>query len=96
MTTFEDKMNQRRKEANHLHSLSDLVGNRIYELESLIPASFWNSPDFRRFERTWEDVLAVHRAFENLQNEVLNNWIDEDVRDHWPPDDFHLPDGTGS
>ena len=94
MTSHQDKINRRRKQANQLDALHELGKDWIYEFDSL--AYFPNREDAIAFENHFTDVLTLYDAISKHSKQMLQSWIDEDVRDHWPPDDWQLPDGTGS
>ena len=74
----------------------ELLHQEIWVLDDMIPMELFRDEEVRAATHQLEDVgmllVAVRRQFTRM----VNRWIDEDIRDQWPPDDWELPDGTGS
>lgn len=94
MTTFEDKMALRRYQATRHDNVMDLVSQELWVLDDLIPCE--TQEEVMAATHQLEDVAMILHAVRRNFNRMVNSWFDEDVRDHWPPDDFHLPDWAGS
>jgi len=94
MGNFEDKMAHRRHEAARHDSVMGLVWEEIWLLDDMIPCE--TQEEIMAATHQIEDVSMLLNAVRKQFNRMVENWIVEDRRDHWPPDDFHLPDWAGS
>ena len=94
MGNFEDKIALRRRQAARLDSVMELVLQEVWLLDDMIPCE--TQEEIMAATHQIEDVCMMLNAVRKQFKRMVESWIVEDRRDHWPPDDFQLPDWAGS